>query len=174
MVDFDAAESSSIDQVVSHWGDTIPELDLDAFAVQLKLYQINFITSRIYNRIADEFSLNDIDVSVLMIIRREKGDRAVRPSDLWRTLHLRPSAITYRVDRLHGMGLVERTPDQNDRRALTLKLTEEGLRVVHEIVLRFNRTTVDRLRAAQEHGCNTADLDRELEALLSAWAEVSP
>lgn len=169
MVELDAAEEGTIEQVVKAWGDNIPDLDVDAFSVQIKLYQINLITSRIYNRIADDFSLNDVDVSVLMIIRRERGDRPVRPSDLWRSLHLRPSAITYRVDRLHEMGLVERMPDENDRRALFLKLTDEGLRVVHEIVLRFNRTTVERLAVAKEHGCNIAELDQQLDGLHKAW-----
>jgi len=171
MVELDAVEEGTIDEVVKAWEKNIPELDVNAFAVQIKLYQINLITSRIYNRIADDFSLNDVDVSVLMIIRRERSNRPVRPSDLWRTLHLRPSAITYRVDRLHELGLVERLPDENDRRAVFLKLTKEGLRVVHEIVLRFNRTTVERLTAAAGHGCDIAALDRQLDCLLKAWTE---
>jgi DNA-binding MarR family transcriptional regulator len=169
MVELDAEEAGTIEQVVKDWKKKIRKLDVLAFSVQIKLYQINLITSRVYNRIADDFSLSDVDVSVLMIIRRERPDRPVRPSDLWRSLHMRPSAITYRVDRLHDMGLVQRLPDENDRRALFLKLTEEGLRVVHEIVLRFNKTTVERLAVAAEHGCDIAALDRQLDALLKAW-----
>ncbi len=169
MVELDAVEAGTVDQVVKVWGENIPDLEVDAFSVQIKLYQINLITSRIYNRIADEFSLSDVDVSVLMIIRRERPDRPVRPSDLWRTLHLRPSAITYRVDRLHEQGFVERLPDENDRRSLFLKLTDEGLRVVNDIVLRFNKITVERLALAAEHGCNVAELDQQLEGLLKAW-----
>ena len=170
MVELDAAGEGTIDQVVRAWGENIPELDVKAFSVQIKLYQINLITSRIYNRIADDFSLSDVDVSVLMIIRRERPNRPVRPSDLWRTLHMRPSAITYRVDRLHELGLVERQPDENDRRALFLNLTDEGLRVVHEIVHRFNRTTVERLAVAAAHGCDIAQLDQQLDGLLKAWS----
>jgi len=171
MIELDAVEEGTIEQVVKHWEENIPDLDALAFSVQLKLYQINLITSRIYNQIADEFSLSDIDVSVLMLIRRERQDRPVRPSDLWRSLHLRPSAITYRVDRLHELGLVERLPDENDRRALFLKLTKEGQRIVHDIVLRFNRTTVERLAVVTEHGGNIAQLDEQLDGLLKAWAE---
>lgn len=170
MVEFDAEEGGTIDQVVKDWAQNVPELDVNAFSVQLKLYQINFITSRTYNQIADDFSLSDVDVSVLMIIRRERRDRPVRPSDLWRSLHMRPSAITYRVDRLHERGLVERVLDESDRRAWLLRLTEEGMRVVSEIVLRFNKTTVDRLNAAAEHGCDIAQLDKQLNSLLKAWS----
>jgi DNA-binding MarR family transcriptional regulator len=174
MVELDAQEDGTIEQVVKDWGENVPGLDVDAFSVQIKLYQINLITSRIYNSIADDFSLSDVDVSVLMIIRRERADRRVRPSDLWRSLHMRPSAITYRVDRLYELGLVERIPDENDRRSLLLKLTDEGRRVVHEIVLRFNKTTVERLAVAAEHGCNIAALDQQLDGLLKAWTGVKP
>jgi DNA-binding MarR family transcriptional regulator len=170
MVEFDAEEEGTIEQVVRDWGENIPGLDVNAFSVQIKLYQINFITSRVYNRIADDFSLSDVDVSVLMIIRRERSDRPVRPSDLWRSLHMRPSAITYRVDRLHEQGLVRRVLDENDRRAWLLKLTDEGLRVVNEIVFRFNQTTVERLAIAAEHGCDIAKLDQQLDCLLKAWS----
>ena len=171
MVELDATEEGTIDQVVKVWGESIPDLDITAFSVQIKLHQISLITSRIYNRIADDFSLSDVDVSVLMIILRERRDRPVRPSDLWRSLHLRPSGITYRVDRLHELGLVQRIPDENDRRALFLKLTDEGLRVVNEIVRRFNQKTVERLAVATENGCNIPKLDKQLDGLLKAWTE---
>lgn len=171
MVELDADEEGSIERAVKAWGENIPQLDVDAFSVQIKLYQINLIASRIYNRIADDFSLSDVDVSVLMIIRRERPDRPVRPSDLRRSLHLRSSAITYRVDRLYELGFVERTPDENDRRSLFLKLTDEGLRVVNEIVLRFNKTTVERLAVAADYGCNVAALDQQLDGVLKAWAD---
>ncbi|MBT2187876.1 MarR family winged helix-turn-helix transcriptional regulator [Sphingobium nicotianae] len=173
MVELDVADGGTLEDVVRDWGEKIPALQVDAFAVQIKLYQINVITSRIYNRIADEFSLSDIDVSVLMIIRRERPDRPVRPSDLWRSLHMRPSAITYRVDRLHELGLVQRLLDENDRRAWLLKLTDEGLRVVNDIVLKFNKVTVERLAIAADHGCDIAALDRQLDCLLKAWNSVA-
>jgi len=170
VTELDAAMNGTIEEVVRDWKKDIRKLDVEAFSVQIKLYQINLISSRIYNRIADEFSLSDVDVSVLMIIRRERADRPVRPSDLWRALHMRPSAITYRVDRLYELGLVERIPDENDRRSLFLKLTPEGLRVVHDIVLRFNKVTVESLAAAAGYGCDISGLDRQLDALLKAWS----
>lgn len=170
MMELDAVEEGTIEQVVRDWGENISDLDVQAFSVQIKLYQINVITSRIYNRIADDFSLSDVDVNVLMLIRRERNDRAVRPSDLWRALHMRPSAITYRVDRLHELGLVNRMLDEKDRRAWLLSLTDEGLRVVNEIVRRFNRKTVERLSAAAELGCDISELNKQLDSLFLAWS----
>jgi len=173
VVELDATDFGTIEQVVESWRKNLPNIDAGAFSVQLKLYQINLIASRIYNKIADDFSLSDVDVSVLMIIRRERPDRPVRPSDLWRLLHIGPSAITYRVDRLHELGLVERLPDENDRRALFLKLTPEGLKVVNEIVLRFNKTTAERLGAMVGYGGNISELERQLQFYLKAWSDVA-
>lgn len=172
VVELDASEAGTIEQVIEIWRAMLPNIDADAFSVQLKLYQINLLASRVYNRIAGDFSLSDIDVSVLMVIRRERPDRLVRPSDLWRRLHIGPSAMTYRVDRLHELGLVERLPDENDRRSLFLKLTPEGLKVVSEVVRRFNEVTSERLAAMVDKGGNIAELDRQLEYFLKAWATI--
>jgi DNA-binding MarR family transcriptional regulator len=43
---------------------------------------------------------------------------------------LSPSGITNQIDRLERRGLVERTPDVRDRRAIVVRLTDEGRRLV--------------------------------------------
>jgi len=171
LVELDPTQYGTIEQVVRSWQKDLPDLDIGAFSVQLKLYQINLIASRIYNGIADDFSLNDVDVSVLMIILREREDRPVRPSDLWKLLRIAPSAITYRLDRLNELGLIERIPDQSDRRALFLQLTDQGRNVVREIVMRFNKATAKRLAVSVENGCDLAELDKQLNYVLDAWSE---
>lgn len=170
MTNLDATEMGTIDEVVQMWQSHLPNLDPAALSVQLKLYQINLMAGRIYNRIAAEFDISDIDVSVLMIIRRERTSRPIRPSDLWRRLDLRPSAITYRLDRLDELGLVRRSPDPGDRRALFLGLTDKGLATVNEIVARFNAVTADKLKELGSLGGDVAALDRQLEFYLRAWS----
>lgn len=169
MTNLDASENGTITQVVDMWKIFLPNLDEAAFSVQLKLYQINLVANRIYNEIAGQFDLNDLDVSVLMIIRREHDERPIRPSDLWRRLDLRPSAITYRIDRLYDLGLIDRLPDPSDRRALFLTLTKKGISVVNEIVLRFNRVTAEKLADLKANGGNVKALDTELDFYLQAW-----
>lgn len=169
MTNLDASENGTIDRVVQVWKTFLPGLDEAAFSVQLKLYQINLVANRVYNEIAGQFDLNDVDVSVLMIIRREHDERPVRPSDLWRRLDLRPSAITYRVDRLYDLGLVDRLPDPSDRRALFLTLTKKGVSVVNEIVLRFNRVTAEKLVQLRADGGDIKALDTQLDHYLQAW-----
>jgi DNA-binding MarR family transcriptional regulator len=62
------------------------------------------------------------------------GERdGVRLSDLAEALHIAPRSATEVADGLQERGLVERTPDPGDRRAVILRPTEEGRRVRAEI-----------------------------------------
>jgi DNA-binding MarR family transcriptional regulator len=63
----------------------------------------------------------------------------IRLSDLAETLHIAPRSATEVADGLQERGLVERTPDPADRRAVLLRPTDDGRRI---------RTEVDRARAA--------------------------
>ncbi len=61
-------------------------------------------------------------------------DRAgTRLSDLAEALHIAPRSATEVADALQARGLVERTPDPTDRRAVVLTPTDEGRRVQQEI-----------------------------------------
>ncbi|MCW2702536.1 MAG: Bacterial regulatory protein MarR [Blastococcus sp.] len=62
------------------------------------------------------------------------GERdGVRLSDLAEALHIAPRSATEVADGLQERGLVERTPDPGDRRAVILRPTDEGRRVRAEI-----------------------------------------
>ncbi len=56
-----------------------------------------------------------------------------RLSDLAEALHIAPRSATEVADALQARGLVERTPDPTDRRAVVLTPTAEGRRVQAEI-----------------------------------------
>ena len=88
----------------------------------------------------------------------------VRLSDLAESLHIAPRSATEVADGLQARGLVERTPDPADRRAVILRPTAEGRRV---------RTEVGRARAADNDALlsrlsaeDRATLGRLLGALL--------
>ena len=57
----------------------------------------------------------------------------VRLSDLAESLHIAPRSATEVADGLQARGLVERTPDPGDRRAVILRPTAEGRRVRAEV-----------------------------------------
>jgi DNA-binding MarR family transcriptional regulator len=57
----------------------------------------------------------------------------VRLSDLAEALRIAPRSATEVADGLQERGLVERTPDPGDRRAVILRPTDEGRRIRAEI-----------------------------------------
>ncbi|MFI8460274.1 MarR family winged helix-turn-helix transcriptional regulator [Kitasatospora sp. NPDC085464] len=63
----------------------------------------------------------------------ETPDRAMRLSDLADKLHIAPRSATTVVDALEEAGLVERSPDPADRRAVRILLTEAGRAAVERI-----------------------------------------
>ncbi|MBN1094395.1 MarR family transcriptional regulator [Blastococcus sp. TML/M2B] len=92
----------------------------------------------------------------------ERG--GVRPSDLAEALHIAPRSATEVADGLQERGLVERTRDPGDRRAVVLRPTDEGRRI---------RAEVARARAADTEALlsrltpdERATLTRLLTALL--------
>ena len=72
-------------------------------------------------------------------LRVVAGREGTRLSDLAEALHIAPRSATEVADALQARGLVERTPDPADRRAVVLRTTDEGRRV---------RAEVDAARAA--------------------------
>ncbi|WP_406203643.1 MarR family transcriptional regulator [Kitasatospora sp. NBC_01560] len=95
----------------------------------------------------------------------ELPDRAMRLSDLADRLHIAPRSATTVVDALEEAGLVERTPDPADRRAVRIVLTPAGHSAVERIGL-------VRYEVAQEYfgPVSPAEQDALLRALRSAEA----
>jgi DNA-binding MarR family transcriptional regulator len=56
----------------------------------------------------------------------ESGPAGVRMTDLAREIVLSKAGLTSLVDRLQARGLVQRTPDPDDRRAMRITLTDRG------------------------------------------------
>jgi DNA-binding MarR family transcriptional regulator len=83
-------------------------------------------------------------------LRVVTGRAGTRLSDLAEVLHIAPRSATEVADALQVRGLVERTPDPTDRRAVVLTPTDEGHRVQREI--------------AEARAADTRDLFARLDA----------
>jgi len=76
------------------------------------------------------WDLSPHQARALGVVGRRDG---VRLSDLADALHIAPRSATEVADGLQELGLVERTPDPGDRRAVILRPTDEGRRIRAEI-----------------------------------------
>ncbi|UYP19559.1 MarR family transcriptional regulator [Rhodococcus sp. Z13] len=62
-----------------------------------------------------------------------RADEPIRLGVVARDLHIAPRSATEVVDRLEARGLTERLPDPADRRAVCVRLTDEGRRLRTEL-----------------------------------------
>jgi DNA-binding MarR family transcriptional regulator len=76
------------------------------------------------------WDLSPHHVRALRVVTDRSGTRL---SELAEALHIAPRSATEVADALQARGLVERTADPTDRRAVVLTPTEEGRRVQAEI-----------------------------------------
>ncbi|MEZ0090285.1 MarR family winged helix-turn-helix transcriptional regulator [Streptacidiphilus sp. EB129] len=68
-----------------------------------------------------------------VLARGSHHGRMIRLNQLAERLHIAPRSVTTVVDALESGGLVERVQDPDDRRAILLRLTEAGERMVARI-----------------------------------------
>ncbi|GGB42855.1 hypothetical protein GCM10011492_37240 [Flexivirga endophytica] len=96
---------------------------------ELSLSQLVLHTSRALRRASrselEPFGLTPSQSRALGVIERY-GEHPPRLSDIAARLDIAPRSATEVVDGLEGRGLVRRSPDPTDRRAVTITLTDEG------------------------------------------------
>ncbi|WCB94616.1 Multiple antibiotic resistance protein MarR [Baekduia alba] len=151
------------DDVVAQWREQRPDLDPSPMATFTRLWRAA--------RIADErllavFARHDLEAGwfdVLATLRRAGAPHRLSAGTLARGLVMSTGGMTKRLDKLVAAGLVERTPDPDDRRGVLVSLTARGLE------------TVD--RAVEDHVANEARLlsalsEREVKALNGALAKL--
>ena len=86
------------------------------------LAQLSFVVMGLLERRAAEHDLSIAATRLLGVLR----DREPTMNELARLLDLDKSSVTGLVDRAERRGLVERAPSPADRRAVLVRLTDEG------------------------------------------------
>ncbi|GAA5200282.1 MarR family transcriptional regulator [Rugosimonospora acidiphila] len=75
---------------------------------------------------------NQLSVAQLELLASVAEHPGTRPGQLARRLNLRPNTVTTLVNALTNLGMISRAAAiGGDRRAISLSVTEEGLRAVH-------------------------------------------
>jgi DNA-binding MarR family transcriptional regulator len=104
---------------------TPPPVSADDQALIDALARTAFAVMAVLNRIGAEHDLSLTQLRVLAILRDRRG----RMSDLADHLGLDKSTITGLVDRAEKRGLLQRTPNADDGRAVDVFLSSEGARL---------------------------------------------
>jgi DNA-binding MarR family transcriptional regulator len=107
-----------------------------ALSVWVRLLKVHALLMReVRRRVPEDLTLPQFDVLV-QLARREAG---MTPGELTRELLVTAGNVTGIVERLAGVGLVERRPVPEDRRAVRVRLTTRGRRLMRRAIPRHRR-----------------------------------
>lgn len=131
--------SDLIDTLITQWNRERPDLDPQPMAVVGRILRAAAILERRVNEALKPFGLAMWAFDVLVTLRRHGAPYSMTPGELTESTMLSSGAMTNRIDRLEGLGLVERSPAPNDRRSFQITLTEKGIAAADEaIAARFD------------------------------------
>ncbi|WP_199154001.1 MarR family winged helix-turn-helix transcriptional regulator [Chromobacterium sp. ASV23] len=121
-----------IDRIVALWNEVRPDLDTSATEVIGRIVRMEyFITRRVLQDLA-RHNLNVGEFDVLAALRRRGEPYQLSPNQLQGMVLISSGALTNRINRLEEAGLVQRSPDPDDRRGVIVTLTPKGFQVIED------------------------------------------
>jgi DNA-binding MarR family transcriptional regulator len=140
------------DKLLARWAAIDPDLDMGSYQVTARISRIGQHLARHQEEVFGRFGLNRGEVGVLSALRIAGPPHRLSPTRLFKGLMLSSAGITSRLDGLESRGLVKRTRDPNDRRAVLVELTNPGRKLLDEAVAantKSERALVGDLGAAE-------------------------
>jgi DNA-binding MarR family transcriptional regulator len=102
------------------------DIDLDVEGIVDRIGKINSRMKKAQKATLREHDLTPEEWGVMTTLRLGGDACRSSPGDLASDLELSSGAMTSRLDRLEGAGLIRRLPDPEDRRGVVVELTEQG------------------------------------------------
>lgn len=128
----------------------------------MELHQcINFLLSKAQQSVYQhfktklaEYDVTPVQYGILACLWQQNGQA---PSQIAANLNLDSSTITGILDRMENKGLLKRTPDPGDRRALKVVLTEAGSALqepIDKIISEANEEVMEGLSLSERETLN--------------------
>lgn len=119
-----------VDKIIDQWQSECPDVDASCMGVVGRILRLAGLLERRANECLTEFDLPIWAFDVLGTLRRGGEPYSMTPTELLRSVMLSSGAMTNRIDRLEALGLIERIPDNSDRRSHQVRLTVKGRTVI--------------------------------------------
>ncbi|NUS13111.1 MAG: MarR family transcriptional regulator [Streptomyces sp.] len=127
--------ADAVDAITGQWAAERPELDTLAMSVYGRVYRIARVMGDRMEAEYQKYGIGRGEFDVLGTLRRSGAPYTLSPRELSATLMLTTGGMTGRLDKLERAGLLERSPDPNDRRGLRVSLTQRGAEVVDQALV---------------------------------------
>lgn len=126
-----------VDRIVQAWFRERPDLDVTPLSVLSRVTRIAKHLERVRKATFDSHGLEVWEFDVLAALRRSGPPYALSPTTLMADTMVTSGAMTNRINRLQGRGLVKRQSDPLDGRRVVVALTPAGKRQVDETLSDF-------------------------------------
>lgn len=123
-----------VDRVLEQWRVRRPDLDASPMAVIGRLSRLSRLVDAELRRTFTAHGLDAASFDVLATLRRSNAEHRLTPAELMRSSMVTSGAISQRLDRLEGRGLVTRTPSASDGRSMVVSLTDDGLALIDRVL----------------------------------------
>ncbi|MER6943950.1 MarR family transcriptional regulator [Nonomuraea sp. NPDC000554] len=159
--------SDAVDELLAQWARERPDLDVWPMGVVGRISRLARLMERELNGFFAAHGLGPAEFDVLATLRRSGPPYELTAGALLKSSMVTSGAITNRVDRLEGKGLVERLQSAEDRRSVPVRLTPRGLELVDELVALHVENEARLLAALDRADCDqlSGTLRRLLESL---------
>ncbi|MGW0606372.1 MarR family winged helix-turn-helix transcriptional regulator [Streptomyces sp. NPDC002644] len=156
----------AVDAIIEQWNRERPDLLTPGMEIFGRIYQLSRAMGDRTEKAYAAFGISRGEFDVLATLRRAGEPYTLAPRELSGTLMLTTGGMTGRLDKLEKAGLLSRSPDPEDRRALRVSLTARGLALVNEAVTAGLAVQNEAVRAAldEDGAAELADLLRRLLA----------
>ena len=128
--EYNPSVRDAIDRIADQWARERPELDVSPIDVIGRISRLSRLLEKSIEETFASFGLGRGGFDVLAALRRAGEPYRLSPTELYNSLLISSGAMTNRIDRLEQIGLVERTPDPDDRRGVSVGLTPEGKKLI--------------------------------------------
>lgn len=115
--------------MIDEWAERDPDVDARPLEVVGRLLLCAHHCRHDLVRALEPFGLSFGDFDVINTLRRHGDKEGTNPSELAASALITTGAMTARLDRLEGAGLVKRLPDRVDGRSVRIRLTARGTTV---------------------------------------------
>jgi len=124
------AERDGVDEILEQWRRERPDLDPSPIGVVGRVSRLARELEQRLEPVYREHGLEPGWHDVLATLRRAGPPYRLRPTEFTSALMLTSSGTTKRLDRLEQAGLIERSPDPQDRRGTLIGLTPKGREMI--------------------------------------------
>ena len=129
-----SAEKDAVDAILAQWHRERPDLDVSPMGLIGRTTRLASHYRKAIGKVFAAYGLNPGEFDVLATLRRSGAPYRLSPTALFKSMMVSSGTMTHRIDRLEKAGLVERIPDECDRRGTLIKMTEKGFALIEETV----------------------------------------